>query len=110
MSAMREAISEQKLLFASIVVGIVCIALAMLFGWAEPLFFVAILICGTPIIIGALRGVIEDHDITADVLVSIAIVAANLIGEYEAAAGSRSSCRSGRSSRRRPSAGPTHSS
>ncbi len=86
MSAIREAISEQKLLFASIVIGIICIALAMLFGWAEPLFFVAILICGTPIIIGALRGVIEDHDITADVLVSIAIVAANLIGEYEAAA------------------------
>lgn len=77
---------EQKLLFAGILIGAMCTVTALLFDWAEPLFFVAILICGTPIIWGALVGVIEEHDITADVLVSIAIVAANLIGQYEAAA------------------------
>lgn len=81
-----EAIREQRLLFAGIVIGIACVVLGLAFGWAQPLFYVAIVICGIPIIIGAIQGVVQDHDITADVLVSIAIVAAVLIGEYEAAA------------------------
>lgn len=86
MSVVKEAIEEQMLLFLAIVVGIVCIGFALAFEWAEPLHFVAILLCGIPIILGAIRGVLEDHDITADVLVSIAIVSAILIQEYEAAA------------------------
>ena len=86
MSIVRNTIEEQPLLFAAIVTGLICTALGLIFEWAEALFYVAILICGTPIIFGAILGVLEDHDITADVLVAIAIVAANLIGEYEAAA------------------------
>lgn len=78
--------SEQKPLFVGILIGAICVLSAILFEVAEPLFLVAVLICGTPIVFGALIGVFEDHDITADVLVSIAIVAACLIGEYEAAA------------------------
>ncbi|MDO5862171.1 MAG: cation-translocating P-type ATPase [Thermoplasmata archaeon] len=86
MSAIAEEIQRQKLPFAAIVIGAACVILALLFEWAEPLYFVVILICGIPIIWGAIMGVLEDHDITADVLVSIAIVAAVLIGEYESAA------------------------
>ena len=52
----------------------------------ECLVFVPIAICGLPIIWGAIVGVVKEHDITADVLVSVAIVASVLIGEYEAAA------------------------
>lgn len=86
MSIVKETAREQPLLFAGILIGLVCTILGLLFEWAEILFFVAIMVCGIPIIWGAISSVIEDRDITADVLVSIAIIAANLIGEYEAAA------------------------
>ena len=54
--------------------------------WAWPAVFIPILICGVPIIWGAIVGVVKEHDITADVLVSVAIVASVIIGEYDAAA------------------------
>ena len=86
LSIVIEEIERQKLPFAAIVVGAACVVLALLFDWAEPLYFVPIVICGIPIIWGAVVGVVKEHDITADVLVSIAIVAAVCIGEYESAA------------------------
>lgn len=83
---MTDAIREQRTLFATILAGAACVLIAMVVEGAEPLFLVPILICGVPIVVGAVVGVVKEHDITADVLVSIAIVAAVLIGEYEAAA------------------------
>jgi len=61
-----------------------------LFGWAETVLpfdasWFAILLCGIPIIIGAIKGLVLDHDIKADVLVSIALVASIFIKEYFAA-------------------------
>lgn len=48
-------------------------------GW------LAVLLCGLPIIKGAVEGLITEFDIKADVLVAMAIVAAVLIGEIFAA-------------------------
>ena len=47
--------------------------------------WVAIILCGVPIILEAVIGVVTRFDITADVLVSIALIASVCIGEYFAA-------------------------
>ncbi|MDF2594472.1 MAG: cation transporter [Clostridia bacterium] len=47
--------------------------------------WVAIVLCGMPIILGAVKGLVTEFDIKADVLVSIALVAAVFIGEVFAA-------------------------
>ena len=47
--------------------------------------WVAILLCGLPIVIGAIIGLVTDFDIKADVLVSLALIASVLIGEDFAA-------------------------
>ena len=85
-SLVKDAISEQKIPFACIVIGIAALLASFLAEWAWPIVFVPILICGVPIVWGAVVGVVREHDITADVLVSVAIVASVLIGEYDAAA------------------------
>ena len=45
----------------------------------------AILLCGIPIVAGAARALVLERDITADLLVSMAIVSSIIIGEYFAA-------------------------
>ncbi|MDR1770180.1 MAG: cation-translocating P-type ATPase [Hungatella sp.] len=47
--------------------------------------WVAILLCGIPIVKGAIAGLITELDIKADVLVSIALIASVMIGEIFAA-------------------------
>ncbi len=47
--------------------------------------WLAILICGLPIIKGALEGLIREFDIKADILVSIALIASVITGEIFAA-------------------------
>ena len=47
--------------------------------------WVAIVLCGLPIILEALVAIVTELDITADLLVSLALVASVLIGEYFAA-------------------------
>jgi heavy metal translocating P-type ATPase len=47
--------------------------------------WIAILFCGVPIIAGAVKAVIKEHDITADVLVSLALIGSLIAGEYFAA-------------------------
>lgn len=63
--------------------------LASFFKWFPGLPFdlawVAIVVSGVPIVYGAIKGLITDFDVTADVLVAIALVAAVVIGEYFAA-------------------------
>lgn len=73
----------------------VCAALSVpplllsLFGWGAPFpvdpAWAAIFLCGVPILFGAGRGLIFDHDIKADVLVSLALLASLAVGEYFAA-------------------------
>ena len=86
MSLVKDAIMDQKIEFSCIVIGIVALAATLLAEEAWPLVFIPIAICGLPIIWGAIVGVVKEHDITADVLVSVAIVASVIIGEYDAAA------------------------
>ena len=47
--------------------------------------WIAIVLCGIPIIIGAVKGLIASFDIKADALVSIALIASVIIGEIFAA-------------------------
>ena len=47
--------------------------------------WIAIVLCGIPILLGAIRGLVFDYDIKADVLVAMALVASVATGEYFAA-------------------------
>jgi heavy metal translocating P-type ATPase len=47
--------------------------------------WVAIVLCGWPIVKGAVVGLVREFDVTADVLVAMALIAALFIGEYFAA-------------------------
>jgi heavy metal translocating P-type ATPase len=49
------------------------------------LAWIAVVLCGLPIVIGALIGLIRDHDVTADVLVSLALIGCLVLKEYAAA-------------------------
>lgn len=86
MSVVSDIVKEQGWKLLLILIGVASLALSFLFEQLEAIVWLAILFCGTPIIIGAILGLLEDHDITADVLVAIAIVASYLIGQPEAAA------------------------
>ena len=59
-------------------------------GWPIPVkpyaFLLSALIGGTPLFIFAARGLIINHDITAGVMASVAMIAAIIVGEYSAAA------------------------
>lgn len=47
--------------------------------------WIAIILCGMPIVVGAIRGLVFDHDIKADVLVAMALLASIATREYFAA-------------------------
>lgn len=47
--------------------------------------WIAIILCGIPILVGAFKGVVFEHDIKADVLVAMALIASAVTGEYFAA-------------------------
>lgn len=78
---------EFRTLCLTILLGL--FLLASFFGWFSALPFnpawVAIAISGIPIVFGAIKGLITEFDVTADVLVAIALIAAVIIGEYFAA-------------------------
>ncbi len=48
--------------------------------------WVAIALCGTPIVVDAVKGLVTKFDIKADLLVSIALIASMIVGEIFAAA------------------------
>lgn len=59
-------------------------------GWLQPMLsfdlaWIAILLCGIPIVIGAGQALFFEHNIKADVLVSMALLSSLYIGEYFAA-------------------------
>lgn len=47
--------------------------------------WIAIILCGVPILVGAFKGVVFEHDIKADVLVAMALIASVATGEFFAA-------------------------
>ena len=44
--------------------------------------WVAIILCGVPILVGAFKGVVFEHDIKADLLVSLALIASAATGNF----------------------------
>lgn len=65
------------------------VALVTSFVWGSTLpvdpAWIAIVLCGLPIACGALIGLVTEFDIKADVLVTIALIASLVVGEYFAA-------------------------
>lgn len=47
--------------------------------------WIAIVLCGLPIVLGAIVGVVKDHDITADVLVALALIGSLILKDFFAA-------------------------
>ena len=86
MGIISDTIREQRRELILILTGTVCLFVSMLFEGLEAAIAVPIVFCGVPIIFGAIEGVLFEKDITADFLVSIAMVASIIIGEYHAAA------------------------
>ena len=86
MSILRDIVKQQGTDLLLIVLGILGLAVSIVLNDLWFAVAIPIILCGIPIVYGAVIGLIKEHDITADVLVSVAIVASILIGEYEAAA------------------------
>lgn len=64
--------------------------LISIFGWFRAIIpidasWAAIILCGIPIVTGAFKALVFEHDIKADVLVSMALIASIFIKEYFAA-------------------------
>ena len=54
-------------------------------AWPVDAAWVAIVLCGLPIVCGAIVALVTEFDVKADMLVSIALIASVVIGEYFAA-------------------------
>jgi heavy metal translocating P-type ATPase len=70
-----------------LVLSAIALICSILFGDALPIdpAWVAIVLCGIPILLEAFIGLVTAFDIKADVLVSLALIASVIIGEYFAA-------------------------
>ena len=70
-----------------LILSAVSLAVSLLYPGALPSdpAWIAIVLCGAPIIWDAVTGLVLRHDIKADVLVAIAIIAALYLGEWFAA-------------------------
>ncbi len=80
--------NEPKVTGIFAVISAVALALS-LSGVGKDLFvadvaWIAIILCGVPILVGAVKGVVFEHDIKADALVAMALVASvlDLIEQY----------------------------
>lgn len=82
---------ENETKLTGIFAGISAISLVLsITGALENVFsvdiaWIAIILCGVPILVGAVRGLGLEHDVKADVLVAMALVASVYTGEYFAA-------------------------
>lgn len=73
-------------------IGGAALLTSLILGWTNhadvlpfDLAWIAVVLCGVPIVLGALIGLIKDHDVTADVLVSLALIGCLSLQEYAAA-------------------------
>ncbi len=81
--------NEPKPTLVCVCLSIVSLVLS-LGGWLRNILpidiaWIAIVLCGIPIVLGAVRALIMEHDIKADVLVSIALIASVATSEFFAA-------------------------
>ncbi len=81
--------NEPKETLFCAVVSVICLVLSIsgMLKDAIPVdtAWAAIVLCGIPILTGAVKGVVFEHDIKADLLVSLALIASVATGEYFAA-------------------------
>lgn len=78
---------DEKRTVLFLVISFISVAISFLKVWNLPVdaAWAAILLCGIPIIKGAVIGLVTEFDIKADVLVSIALIASVIVGEIFAA-------------------------
>ncbi len=78
---------ENKCTILFLIVSVLALVISFFHIGSLPidLAWIAIILCGIPIIKGAIVGLVTEFDIKADVLVSIALVASVIIGETFAA-------------------------
>lgn len=77
--------SKKDITFLSISAAALLVSLFDLVPLPFDAAWVAIVLCGIPIILEAVIGLVTEFDIKADVLVSIALIASIIIGEHFAA-------------------------
>ena len=85
--------NSDKLRLIFVVISGIALAVSLIFSWTgnadkiadfDPAWL-AIILCGLPIILGAIVGLVKDHDITADVLVALALIGSLILKEFFAA-------------------------
>lgn len=76
-----------------VIISGMALATSLTFSWTgnadkitgfDPAW-IAIVLCGFPIVLGAIVGVVKDHDITADLLVALALIGSLILKEFFAA-------------------------
>jgi heavy metal translocating P-type ATPase len=81
--------NEPKVTLACVGVSAVALVLSITGALKDflpvDIAWIAIILCGIPILIGAFMGVVFEHDIKADLLVSLALIASAATGEFFAA-------------------------
>ena len=84
---------SDRLRLIFVIISGVALATSLTFCWTgnadriagfDPAW-IAIVLCGLPIVLGAIVGVVKDHDITADVLVALALIGSLILKEFFAA-------------------------
>lgn len=76
---------KRDIVFLVISAIAVLVSLFVPIDWPVDPAWIAIVLCGIPIIMEAIIGLVTEFDIKADVLVSLALIASIIIGEYFAA-------------------------
>ncbi|MCB2292782.1 cation-translocating P-type ATPase [Clostridium algoriphilum] len=78
---------EEKRIILFLIISAISLILSILHYniFQIDIAWLAIILCGIPIIKGAIEGLIKEFDIKADILVSIALIASIIIGETFAA-------------------------
>lgn len=84
---------SDRLRLTFVIISGVALATSLTFSWTgnadkiagfDPAW-IAIVLCGVPIVLGAIVGVVKDHDITADVLVALALIGSLILKKFFAA-------------------------
>ena len=71
---------NQKIELISIIISVISIITGFILS-LEYLSWIAVILCGIPIIKECAEGLIKEFDLTADLLVSMGIIASIIIGE-----------------------------
>lgn len=84
---------SDRLRLIFVIISGVALATSLTFSWTGNAYkiagfdpaWIAIVLCGLPIVLGAIVGLVKDHDITTDVLVALALIGSLILKEFFAA-------------------------